>query len=353
MVDELFILCAIVSIAKLLFSIYLFQSIHGMNIKEHIKELLFTSQGVIIPGLGGFVSEYEPAAFDVNENKFLPPSKKITFNPEYTYHDTQLLEFITKKEKAEKETAEKALADFVKDTKYKLKQGKTILFPEIGILSQKRGKILFSQSKETNLLTDSFGLKSIKTNQPAQPVIQKRTKEPRSFKKFILIGSAAVVFIAVCLLGWCYTEGFSNFQFLTSADTGENQTDQKNLKEITEKNLDSIARADSIKALIVHSIDDNTDKKDALFYKEPEKQEPKSTYTEFHIIAGSFKRIDNAEKFSEQLRTKGYDPQILKSGENLIRISIYSYTNETEALKKLYKLRETSEIKSVWILKSM
>jgi hypothetical protein len=353
MVNELFILCASSTIAKPLFSIYLFQSIRSMNIKEHIKELLFTSQGVIIPGLGGFVSEYEPAAFDVNENKFLPPSKKITFNPEYSYHDAQLVEFIAKKEKAEKESVEKALADFVKDTKYKLKQGKTILFPEIGILSQKRGKISFAQSKESNLLTDSFGLKSIITKQPAQPVIQKPAKKPKSRKKVILIGAVAMVFIALCIFGWYYTEGFTNFHFLATTDTRENQTTEKNLKEITEKNLDSIAKADSLKALIVHSIDDNTDKKDALFYQEPEKQESKSPYSEFHIIAGSFKRMENAEKFSKQLRTKGYDPQIIKSGENLIRISIYSYTNETEALKELYKLRESSELRSVWILKSI
>lgn len=324
-----------------------------MNIKKHIKELLFTSQGVIIPGLGGFVSEYEPAAFDVSENKFLPPSKKITFNPEFSYHDTQLVEFIAKKEKAEKESVEKALADFVKDTKYKLKQGKTILFPEIGILSQKRGKISFAQSKETNLLTDSFGLKSITTKQPAQPVTQKPGKKPKSVKKIILIGSAAIVFIVICIFGWYFTDGFSDFGFLSNVDTQENQSPQNNLKEITEKNLDSIARADSLKALIVHSIDDNTDKKDALFYQEPEKQESKPPYSEFHIIAGSFKRMENAEIFSEQLRTKGYDPQIIKSGENLIRISIYSYTNETEALKELYKLRETSELKSVWILKTI
>ena len=353
MVDELFILSTPVPITKPLFSIYLFQSIDSMNIKEHIKELLFTSQGVIIPGLGGFVSEYEPAAFDVSENKFLPPSKKITFNPEYSYRDAQLLEFITKKEKSDKESVEKALADFVKDIKYKLKQGKTVLFPEIGILSQKRGKISFAQSKETNLLTDSFGLKSIKTREPAQQVIQKQDKQQKPLKKVILIGSAAIVLIAICILGWYFTEGFSNFQFLANSDDNEQETTAKNLREITEKNLDSIAKADSLKALIVHSIDDNTDKKDALFYKEPDKKEAQSAYSQFHIIAGSFRKIENAKKFSEQLKTMGYDPQIINSGENLIRISIYSYTSETEALKKLYKLRETSEIKSVWILKSI
>ncbi len=325
-----------------------------VDIKEYIKELLFTSQGVIVPGFGGFVSEYEPAAFDVNENKFLPPSKKIKFNPDYSYADALLVEFIMKKEKADKKSVEYALEEFVKDTKYKLNQGKIIHFPEIGNLAQNtKGKISFSQSKDTNLLTDSFGLKSIKTNRPAPEVTHKTVKHPRPLKKIILISSSVILFIAVCLTGWYYTDGFSHFRIRSDAEKNETENAAKNLKEITEKNLDSIAKADSIKALIVHSIDDNTDKKDALFYEEPENKISKSPYSAFHIIAGSFKRIENAEKFAQQLKAKGYDPQIIKSDEHLIRISIYSYTNETEALKMLYKLRESSEIKSVWILKSM
>ena len=63
--------------------------------------------------------------------------------------------------------------------------------------------------------------------------------------------------------------------------------------------------------------------------------------------------MENAEKFSKELASKGYNPEIIHSGKNLIRISIYTYSDETEALKKLYKLRENSEIKSVWILKSI
>lgn len=325
-----------------------------MDIKEYIKELLITSQGVIVPGFGGFVSEYEPAAFDVNENKFLPPSKKIKFNPDYSYPDTLLVEFIMKKEKADKKSVEQALEEFVKDTKYKLSKGKTIHFPEIGNLSQNtKGKISFSQSKDTNLLTDSFGLKSIKTNRPAPEVTQKPVQHPRSFKKIILISSSIILFIAICLAAWYYTDGFSTFKIRSVAENNEIENAERNLKERTKRKLDSLAKADSIKALIVHSIDDNTDKKDALFYKEPENKTTKSPYSAFHIIAGSFKKMENAEKFSRQLKAKGYDPQIIKSDEHLIRISIYSYTNETEALKKLYKLRESSEIKSVWILKSI
>lgn len=323
-----------------------------MKIKIYIKELLFNNQGVVIPGLGGFVSEYEPAAFDVSKNKFLPPSKKITFNPEYSYHDTLLIDFVAKKEKISADQSKKLIDEFVKDTKYKLRKGEKVVFPEIGTIWQKKAQIHFEQNKESNLLTDSFGLKSIKAKQPTPEAIKPAKKQKKSHKKLIIITS--ILFIAALGITsiWYFSDGFSDLDFMAISKQKEQDKADNKLKEITERKLDSIAKADSLKAIIVHSIDNNTDKKDALFYEEPTEQEIEQKYTQFHIIAGSFKKMANAEKFSTEIKNKGYNPQIIKSEENLIRIAIYSYTDETEALKQLYKLRETSEINSVWILKS-
>lgn len=68
-----------------------------MDLTIYIKELLLQNKGLIIPGFGGFVAEYEPASFDVNENKFLPPTKKLLFKSEYSFNDTVFAEYIEKK----------------------------------------------------------------------------------------------------------------------------------------------------------------------------------------------------------------------------------------------------------------
>lgn len=330
-----------------------------MKIKDYIKELLFTNQGVVIPGLGGFVSEYEPAAFDVNENSFIPPSKKITFNPKYSYHDNLLTEFISEKENIDKEKSMQNLEDFVKDVKTRLIKGEKIDFPEIGSLSQNiKEEILFEQDTKSNLLSDSFGLTSVKTKPIVNPQNNvakavKPIKQKKSYKKLILISSSAIVFLCLVTLSWLLTEGFTDFSLISSNEKPNPEPSNNIIINTPEKNLDSIAQNDSVKALINQSIDENTDKKDALFYTEPEKEAPKPKYSEFHIIAGSFKKIENAEVFSSKLRDKGYEPVIIRSGENLIRIAIFSYTDETEALTKLYSLRESSDIKSFWILKSL
>ena len=327
-----------------------------MKIKDYIKELLFTNQGVIIPGLGGFVSEYEPAAFDVNENKFLPPSKKISFNTEYNYHDNLLSEFISKKEKIDKEEALMLINDFVKKVTTQLNKKQPVDFPEIGTLSKNiKGSIQFIQSKDSNLLTDSFGLQSIKTKPVEEkPIVQPKVStktQKKSFKKVIILSSVSFVIVALVGLSWYLTNGYTNFNFIAS-DTETKEINESSINT-PEKNLDSIAKADSIKALINESIDENTDLKDALFYKEPPKEKPKPKYSAFHIVAGSFKSMQNAEKFSAELKIKGYNPKIIQSGDTLYRIAIYTFSDENEALRELYKLRQNADIKSVWILKSI
>jgi hypothetical protein len=328
-----------------------------LKIKEYIKELLFTNQGVIIPGLGGFVSEYEPAAFDVNENKFLPPSKKIFFKAEYNYPDNLLSEFICKKEKISADEAKKQIEDFVKDCGLKLDNGIQIDFPGIGVISRLGKALSFKQSKETNLLTDSFGLQSIKAkpiekNQQATKTTVSSVKKKKSYKKPILISSALLVLLVLIAFSWYITNGFTNFN-LFIADSGIQNLQDKPNDYTPAKYLDSIAKVDSIKALINESIDEKTDLKDALFYEQPPKEDPKPKYSSFHIVAGSFKRMENAEKFSSELKMKGYNPKIIQSGDTLFRIAIYTFTSETEALTELYKLRQSSDIKSVWILKSI
>ena len=340
------------------FSIYLFQQNKELvDIKKHIKQLIIDNKGVVIPGLGGFTAEYEPAAFDVTENKFLPPTNKISFNAQYTFSDDKLINLIAQKENTDKEKAKLQVESFVIQVKSQLKAGKTVAFPQIGTLRQdSKGKIHFARDKQSNLLAEAYGLKDLKTrplekeSQPTVPV-QKRSKSGK--KIWITILSTAAIFLIIAL-SWYFTDGFTHMDLISSQQTVSRKDVIKEQPK-TKAYLDSIAREDSLKAVINKTIDVTTNKKEALFYQEPETKTPeeKKQYAQFHIIAGSFKKMENAEKFCNELKAKGYNPEIIESDKNLLRISIYSYPDEISALKKLYQLRETSEIKSVWILKTL
>jgi hypothetical protein len=341
---------------KRIFNIFVIENRSLLDIKKHIKELLVENQGVVIPGLGGFVAEYEPAAFDVSENKFLPPTQKIHFNPAYSFNDKKLVDFIAQKEKINTDKANLHLKEFVTQVKKQLKAGKDVDFPEIGTLHRNpKGNILFTWDKRSNLLAEAFGLKDLTTKpieQPARPTVAVK-KKSKPGKKILIAFVSAAAFLLIIALSWYFTDGYKNFDFIASNKSAPKENNAvQNLKSKTY--LDSIARSDSIKAVINQTIDVTTNKKEALFYQEPETKpaEEQQQFTQFHIIAGSFKKMENAEKYCSNLKALGYEPEIIESDKNFLRISIYSYPDEISALKKLYKLRETSEIKSVWILKT-
>lgn len=331
-----------------------------MDIKKYIKDFLLLNDGIVIPGFGGFISEYESAVFDISENKFLPPSKKLVFKPEFSFDDNKLAEFISHKEGIDKETAKKEIIQFVLQVKSDLSKKSTVSIKDIGVLTQSaKGDIVFEQDRNVNILTESFGLKSVKIN----PISEKKESkqeikiknQKRSLKKPLLIAASFIVIMALLLFTWNYTEGFSEFSFFSGIFSTNSETIYTT--ETTTKSveyLDSIARADSIKANINKTIDVTTGKKEALFYTDQKtnSETTKPEFSKFYIIAGSFQSLNKAEIFSKELNKKGFTTEIIHSDNNLFRISIASYSSEGVALKELYKLRTNAEIKQVWILKS-
>jgi len=331
-----------------------------MDIKDYIKEFLLLNDGIVIPGFGGFVSEYESAVFDVNENKFLPPSKKIVFKPEFSFDDNKLAEFISQKEGIDQESAKKEINQFVLQIKSNLAKKTPIIIKDIGILSQSaKGGVLFEQDRNINILTESFGLKSVKTKLFSEKKELKQeikiVKEKKSLKKPLLIASSIIVLFTLLFLTWNFTQGFTEFSFVSSMFSTNNET--IGLQEATTKSveyLDSIARSDSIKANINKTIDVTTGKKEALYYSDQKEalEANQPEFSKFYIIAGSFQSLNKAEIFSKELNKKGFTTEIIHSENNLYRISIATYSSEGIALKELYKLRTDPEIKQVWILKS-
>ena len=328
-----------------------------MDISGYIKELILKNQDVIIPGFGGFISEYEPATFDVKENIFLPPAKKIQFKPDYSFPDDTLVNYISGKEIISKDKAAKRLEEFISF----IKKENQINISDIGILRKNdKGNLEFIQNEGATFIPEAYGLKSVKTNPITiktgdKSASQKQPLKKKSQSRIIVLSVSGILFFTFIGLCWYMSNGFTNFDFLSfskSGNTVQLATDTDALK--SEAYLDSISKADSIKACINSSIDVATNKKEALFYTEQRSktEEPKTAYSKFYIIAGSFKSSKNAQNFCDELVKNGYSPEIIESENTIYRVALNSYTNESSALKELYLLRSNSDIKQVWILKS-
>ena len=63
-----------------------------LELARHIERLVLRNNCVIVPGLGGFVTQYVPARYVEEENILLPPCRTVGFNPQLTLNDGLLVQ---------------------------------------------------------------------------------------------------------------------------------------------------------------------------------------------------------------------------------------------------------------------
>lgn len=61
-----------------------------IELDRHIEILLLRNDCVVIPGLGGFVTNHVEARYDEVDQTFLPPFRTLGFNPQLTMNDSLL-----------------------------------------------------------------------------------------------------------------------------------------------------------------------------------------------------------------------------------------------------------------------
>jgi cell division protein FtsN len=71
----------------------------------------------------------------------------------------------------------------------------------------------------------------------------------------------------------------------------------------------------------------------------------------YYVIIGSFRIIDNARNFKNQLVDEGFQPVILENENGLFRVSVASYNDETPARNRIAGIRANyQKYSDVWLL---
>lgn len=63
-----------------------------IEFSRHIEILLLNNDCVIVPNFGGFLTHYVGASYEEGENRFLPPSRTVGFNPQLQLNDHILVQ---------------------------------------------------------------------------------------------------------------------------------------------------------------------------------------------------------------------------------------------------------------------
>ena len=293
------------------------------SVEDHIKELLFRHDCVIIPNFGGLVSNPVSSKINTVSGTIFPPSKLIVFNKNLSINDGLLINHISKKEKISVDDSKNIVFDFSKKITDSLMSERSMRLNNIGLFTLgSEDNIIFHQDIANNFDLNSFGFESFQ--------IQKKTKT----KKIIDINQssttkkisykAAAVLIPLILLS------LTNILLDTSTNNINIQKSDLNF----------------FKKSKVPKLDVDKNK----IEKEIEKIETITTpkTKNYHVIAGAFIEKSNAEKLNNSLIESNFNSEILLSENGYHRVSYNSFESKENAIIELEKLKRIN--KSAWIL---
>jgi hypothetical protein len=322
-----------------------------MKIETYISELLYRHECVIVPSLGGFITNHRSAQIHPVSHTFLPPSKTIRFNIKLQKSDGLLCNYIADCEGISFEDAQKKVAHFSNQIQNNLTHKKEAQINGVGLLTKEtNGLISFEPKQSVNFLLDSFGLQEIQS--PAILRTSKKLSIPNQVaskarnihnKKAVINWKVAAVLLPLIgLISFfsyqqqdAVSDVYKNYAYLNPFKEKPlalytPRTPKIALKENTSKPIVTTTKIEPIIGAIL--VD-----------------EAKEIQLKFHLIAGCFASEINAKNLVNNLINEGYKSSIIgQNNTGLYRVAFQSFTKKEGALTEMIKLKKFG--KSTWLL---
>ena len=313
------------------------------TVEHYISELLFLHDCVILPDFGGFVGNPQSAKINKITGVLSPPSKQILFNTNLKTNDGLLITHISIQEGITQEVAKNEVVTFITKISNKLIKSKVLRIDKIGLLSLGReGNIIFLQDSINNYSLDSFGMKATHNKAVVrEAIIEEEVADTiinirkQSYNPKIFLRAAAVIIPLIALSYFSITQQ-DNINNVYTQMASLNPFDNSVITEpITEPITEVMPEVQLTPILEVIE-----EKEEVVTIITLQK-------TTYYIIAGAFADKKNANKMLEKLKKWNYNTKLVPGG-SLLRVSYSSFTNKTEALIALHKIKQ--ENSDAWLL---
>ncbi|MGY5851230.1 HU domain-containing protein [Salegentibacter sp. F14] len=306
-----------------------------MNIINHIQDLLYRYECVILPGFGAFLSQKQPAYIEKDTGTFYPPKKLVSFNGQLIKSDGLLANYISEAENIAYPAAVNRIAFFVDNLEKSLVSDGSVELDNIGRFSfSEEENLQFEPVEKLNFLTDSFGLEGIRTEKVDREVYKEQvekleSKTPINFtrerrKAPAFLKYAAVAVVALGLGGYTGLNIYSNQ--VTKHNLAEQQEAQDQLNQ-------QIQQATFIIDNPLPAITFNIEKQSG----------------NYHVVAGAFRVEDNAKKKVKELRKDGFKARLIEVNKFGLHQVVYeSLQTRREAINLLREVKKSNE--GAWLL---
>jgi len=321
-----------------------------MDITFYLVELLRLHDCVIVPDLGGFVTNYRPAEMDLANNSFKPPVKEIIFSGKLSKNDGLLVNYISETEGVGYLVARQIISEFVDEIWSKLENGEKIEFPNVGSLQFDRNeKLIFELGIHENFLLDAYGMegfqfpvldhkeilsaKRIFTDKDAvRPVFSSRKAKALIVGIPILL---ALIFIPVTKYNWI-----------------NNTNNQVSSTTLMPSSIMAVPTSQPvIDSAIVSKKPPKIDSSAIQPVAIPVQSEivPIKSDSRYRVIGGCFKLRENADNFLARLKANGFKSELKIQPNGSFLVIVQSYNDKNEATVALKGLREAEPQIGYWL----
>jgi hypothetical protein len=301
-----------------------------MELAAHIHYLLYRHDCLSIPGFGAFLVEHKEAFFDAEQQRYHPPRKVLSFNEQLQSNDGILAAHIAHVLQCSYERAVLEIHQQIISLKELAHKGK-LKIATLGIFeTNSEGKLVFSAEQGLNFLAASYALPQL----DAQPYITQCCRSSANACFYVGTPAAASPFMRRAMVA-------ASFLALLALGTNYVQDQQAELLWKQEQTLRENAREQA--AAAVYELGELPTLRVVA---------PKAVVLGYHLIAGSFRSQNNADRLVNSLKRKGYyqAARLPKTSNGFHQVSFAAYATQREAYNAKAGLLEDN-YPDVWVLK--
>jgi len=330
-----------------------------IDIAVHIGKLVREHELVIIPGLGGFLTNFHASTLHAISNKIEPPGRHIAFNSQLKDNDGFLAHSLSNNSSLSYKESLNLVETFADFCQEELTNGGQISFENLGLLSlNKSGHIEFSADLTVNYDDQYFGLPEI----IAMPIQRHKKHEavitlhPEAKKKIksqapIIrkIAAVALPFLLLSTLIWFVKEPIRNYyqQSASLVTLSSDSAIEESKSPTTNQNLELNQAASETSPNVINK-DQPIVIENSEIVLEEDIEIPNGPY---HIITGAFGNKEFANQLLTKLEAEGFDCYIAgQNNSGLYRVSAANFSNHSKALEQL-KWFQANKNNGAWLLK--
>ncbi|MFV0290621.1 MAG: SPOR domain-containing protein [Mangrovibacterium sp.] len=321
-----------------------------MNILSYIPELLLLNDCVIIPNFGGLIANHTAAS--IANTTFSPPNSSVSFNSKLNFNDGLLIHEVSAEENISYIAAKRAIETLVSEIYARLSAGETVEIPKVGSLRyDAHHQIVFTQAENFNLNIHSYGfgtfsyqnlltskLSSTLPSRTNAAAIAPTRRSSKALRRALWATPILLLLVAIPFKG--------------------------EISKWQESNVLSIAPAASQVSPLTNT---HTEVEPAEFSNETASMssEPSTEISaqvneiapteniaphHYHLIAGSFRDVANADELIAQLKADGIDAVNMGVIRGLNYVSVASFATLEEArLGNVSLTNEHAQLLGTWI----